>query len=65
MGWCSPSGPRQVAATACVFIAGAALFATGAHLSYVNVEPQRARTIARDNLLREHLRKKYGYGEKK
>lgn len=62
--WCSPSGPRQAFATVCLFAAGTAFFAAGAHLSYVNVEPQRARTIARDNLLREYLRNKYGYGEK-
>ena len=62
--WCFPTGPRQALVTACLFAAGTALFAAGAHLSYVNVEPQRARTIARDNLLREYLRKKYGYGGK-
>ncbi|RWW54446.1 hypothetical protein BHE74_00038976 [Ensete ventricosum] len=62
MGCYSPLTPKQIAATVCIFVAGAALFAAGAHLSYVNVGPQRARTLARDEFVREHLRRKYGYG---
>lgn len=47
--------------TIACFLSGAAILAVGAHLSYVNVAPQRARTIARDNLVKETLKKKYGY----
>ena len=42
------------------FIAGAALFAVGLHLSYVNVAPQQARIKARNDFVRERLRKKSG-----
>lgn len=57
MGWCLPSTTKQIAAT------GVALFAAGAHLSYANVGPQRARTLARDEFVMDYLRKKYGYGK--
>ncbi|XP_010918400.2 uncharacterized protein [Elaeis guineensis] len=61
MGWCSPSGPKQAATTVICFLTGVALFVTGAHLSYVHIAPQQARTRARDEFVREFLRKKYDY----
>ncbi|KAG1355215.1 putative Bric-a-brac protein [Cocos nucifera] len=63
MGWCSPSGPKRAATTLICFLTGVALFATGAHLSYVHIAPQQARTRARDEFVREYLRKKYDYGK--
>lgn len=63
MGCHSPLTPKQIVAAVCIFAAGVAIFAAGAHLSYVNVGPQRARTLARDEFVREHFRKKYGSGE--
>lgn len=57
---CFPSTPRKLAMTVGCFLSGAALLAIGVHLSYVNIAPQRARTIARDNFVKERLRKKYG-----
>lgn len=42
------------------FISAAALFAFGAHISYVNVAPQQARTKARNEFVRERLKQKYG-----
>ncbi|KAG0475808.1 hypothetical protein HPP92_012649 [Vanilla planifolia] len=62
MSWCSPSTPKQTATTVLLFSVGVAFFTIGAHLSYVNIGPQRERTLARDNFVREYLRKKYGYG---
>ncbi|KAF1894697.1 hypothetical protein Lal_00020989 [Lupinus albus] len=47
--------------TIACFLSSAAIIAIGAHLSYVNVEPQRARTLARDDFVRETLKKKHGY----
>lgn len=47
--------------TIACFLFGAATMAVGAHFSYVNIEPQRARTLARDKLVLDTLRKKYGY----
>lgn len=41
-------------------MASAAIFAIGIHLSYVNVAPQQARTIARSEFVKERLIKKYG-----
>lgn len=58
---CFPSTPKKLAMTIAFFFSGAAIMAVGVHLSYVNVAPQRARTIARDNFVKETLRKKYGY----
>ncbi|URE22439.1 hypothetical protein MUK42_18116 [Musa troglodytarum] len=54
MDWCLSPTPKQIAAT------GVALFAAGSHLSYANVGPQRARTLARDEFVMDFLRKKYG-----
>lgn len=59
MGWCSPSTPRQLLSTVSLFAAGAGLLAYGAHLSYVHIEPQRARTLARDQFVRDYLRRKH------
>ncbi|RZB51242.1 hypothetical protein D0Y65_047878 [Glycine soja] len=47
--------------TIAVSLSGAAILAVGMHLSYVNVEPQRARTRDRDAFVMETLNKKYGY----
>nr|QEE59959.1 hypothetical protein [Betula platyphylla] len=57
---CFPSTPKKLAMTVACFVSGAALFAVGVHLSYVNIAPQQARTKARDDFVRERLRKKYG-----
>lgn len=59
MNWCSP---KWMASTFGCFAGGTVLFVAGAYFSYVNIEPQRARTLARDQLLKDYLRKKYGYG---
>ncbi|VVA38551.1 PREDICTED: transmembrane [Prunus dulcis] len=45
---CFPSTPKRLAMTIGCFISAAALFAFGAHISYVNVAPQQARTKARN-----------------
>ncbi|KAL2322741.1 hypothetical protein Fmac_027120 [Flemingia macrophylla] len=58
---CFPSTPKKLAMTIACFLSGAAILAVGAHLSYVNVAPQRARTKARDKFVMETLEKKYGY----
>ena len=47
--------------TIACFLSGAAILSIGAHLSYVNVAPQQARTKARNDFVKESLRKKYGY----
>nr|KYP37842.1 hypothetical protein KK1_040953 [Cajanus cajan] len=47
--------------TIACFLSGAAILAVGAHLSYVNVAPQQARTKARNDFVMETLKKKYGY----
>ncbi|CAA7399117.1 unnamed protein product [Spirodela intermedia] len=60
MVWFPPTG-KQLAVTAGWFLTGLTLFGVGAHLSYVNIAPQQARTKARSDFVREYLRKKYGY----
>lgn len=57
---CFPSMPKKLAMTVGYFIAGAALFAVGMHLSYVNVAPQQARIKTCNDFVTERLRKKYG-----
>ena len=52
--------PKKLAMTVGYFIAGAALFAVGMHLSYVNVAPQQARIKTCNDFVKERLRKKYG-----
>ncbi|KNA06203.1 hypothetical protein SOVF_183230 [Spinacia oleracea] len=47
------------------FLGGISLFVVGVHYSYKNVAPQQARTKARSEFVREYLRKKHGFGEKK
>lgn len=61
MGWCSPSSPKRALASLVFFVTGVSLLAAGAHLSYVNIGPQRARTLARDDFVRDFLNKKHGY----
>ncbi|KAG4935403.1 hypothetical protein AAZX31_18G081000 [Glycine max] len=58
---CFPSTPKKLAMTIAVSLSGASILAVGMHLSYVNVEPQRARTRDRDAFVMETLNKKYGY----
>ncbi|WOL07512.1 hypothetical protein Cni_G16254 [Canna indica] len=65
MGWCSPSGPKQIDVTACCFAVGASIFSVAAHLSYANVTPQRARMLAHDEYVLDYLRKKYGYNPRR
>ncbi|GMN51739.1 hypothetical protein TIFTF001_020881 [Ficus carica] len=60
MSMCFPSTPKKFATTIGCFLSGAALFALGLHLSYVNVAPQQARIKARNDFVKERLRKKYG-----
>lgn len=43
-----------------LFASGAALFAIGLHQCYVNIAPQQARIKARNDFVRERLRKKSG-----
>lgn len=57
---CYPSTPKKLAATIALFLGGAALFGFGLHLSYVNVAPQQARIKARNDFVRERLRKRQG-----
>ncbi|PON43308.1 bric-a-brac protein [Trema orientale] len=59
MSMCFPSTPKKMATTLGCFLTGAALFAYGLHLSYVNIAPQQARIKARNDFVRERLRKKY------
>ncbi|XP_052175875.1 uncharacterized protein LOC127790404 [Diospyros lotus] len=58
--WSSPPTPRKLIATVGCFVAGAALFAVGAHLSFTNVAPQQARTKARNDFIKDRLRKLLG-----
>ncbi|KAM3222919.1 hypothetical protein T459_20861 [Capsicum annuum] len=60
MFFCYPSTPSKFAATLTCFIGGAALFAFGVHYSYINIAPQQARTKARNDFVKDRLRKKYG-----
>lgn len=48
---CFPSTPKKSAMTIVCSIFGSIVFAVGAQLSYVNVEPQQARTMACDKLV--------------
>ncbi|KAK2387090.1 hypothetical protein P8452_25313 [Trifolium repens] len=58
---CFPSTPKKLAMSIACSLSGAVVLAVGGYLSYVNVEPQRARTMARDKFVLDTLRKKYGY----
>ncbi|KAJ7960860.1 Bric-a-brac protein [Quillaja saponaria] len=57
MAMCFPSTPKKLAMTVACFISGAALFGVGVHLSYINIAPQQARTKARNDFVKERLRK--------
>ncbi|PIA28151.1 hypothetical protein AQUCO_07200059v1 [Aquilegia coerulea] len=57
---CSPWTPKGLTLTLGLFITGISLFGIGAHLSYVNIAPQQARTKARNDFVREQLKKKSG-----
>ncbi|KAL5710508.1 hypothetical protein ACHQM5_021060 [Ranunculus cassubicifolius] len=57
---CSPWTPKGFTLTAGCFLTGVCLFVYGAHLSHVNVAPQQARTKARNDFVRERLKKKSG-----
>ncbi|GKV43807.1 hypothetical protein SLEP1_g51060 [Rubroshorea leprosula] len=57
---CFPSTPKKLAMTVGCFLAGAGLFAIGTHFSYVNVAPQQARIKARNDFVKERLRKRHG-----
>ncbi|KAL6911223.1 hypothetical protein ACP4OV_000028 [Aristida adscensionis] len=54
---------RQRAATACLFLTGAALIAAAARVSYANVEPQRAKAAERRHVLEAFIRRKMGASE--
>ncbi|KAJ4970240.1 hypothetical protein NE237_003339 [Protea cynaroides] len=60
MVWCSPSTPKSLAPTIGCFATGASLFVLGAYLSFVNIAPQQARIKARNDFVRERLKKKSG-----
>ncbi|CAO2835692.1 unnamed protein product [Amaranthus hypochondriacus] len=65
MSMCYPSTPGKMAMTVGCFLGGITLFVVGVHYSYKNIAPQQARIKARNDFVREHLRKKHGFGEKK
>lgn len=52
--------PASFRGTILCFLSGAVLFGAGLHISYLNVAPQQARIKARNDFVRERLRKKYG-----
>nr|GLL22542.1 hypothetical protein DM860_011616 [Ipomoea trifida] len=60
MAFCSPSTPAKLAVTVVSFLGSVAMFAYGVHLSYVNIAPQQARTKARNDFVKDRIRKKYG-----
>ncbi|CAK9159871.1 unnamed protein product, partial [Ilex paraguariensis] len=55
--WAYPPTPKQLAVTVGFVIAGVTCFAVGAHLSFANIAPQQARTKARDDFVKDRLRK--------
>ncbi|XP_012849215.1 PREDICTED: uncharacterized protein LOC105969038 [Erythranthe guttata] len=57
---CFDGTPKNLAQLGALFIAGGSLFLFGLHLSHVNAAPQQARIQARNDFVRERLRKKYG-----
>lgn len=57
---CFPSTPKKLAMTVGCFLGGAGLLAIGAYLSHLYIAPQQARTKARDDFVKERLRKKHG-----
>ncbi|WOK92812.1 hypothetical protein Cni_G01504 [Canna indica] len=61
MVWHYPPTPKQLAATAGVFLFGAALISVGSYLSYANIARQQARVEARRQVLKEYFRKKFDH----
>ena len=59
---CYPSTPKKLAMTVGCFVAGAAIFAAGLHISYINVAPQQARIKARNDFVMEQLKKRHAKG---
>ncbi|CAD6248880.1 unnamed protein product [Miscanthus lutarioriparius] len=63
MVWLQYTATRsQRAATACLFLAGAALIVAAARLSYANIEPQRAKVAERRRVLEAFIHRKLGGG---
>ena len=63
MVWLQYTATRsQRAATACLFLAGAALIVAAARLSYANIEPQRAKAAERRRVLEAFIHRKLGGG---
>ncbi|TVU27613.1 hypothetical protein EJB05_19107, partial [Eragrostis curvula] len=61
MVWMQYTATRsQRAATACLFLTGAALIVAAARLSYANIEPQRAKAAERRRVLEAFIRRKLG-----
>lgn len=58
---CFPSTPQKLWMTLSLFLGGSSLFGVGLYLSYVHVAPQQARIKARNDYVRDKLKKKYGY----
>ncbi|CAD6241555.1 unnamed protein product [Miscanthus lutarioriparius] len=63
MVWLQYTATRsQRAATACLFLTGAALIVAAARLSYANIEPQRAKAAERRRVLEAFIHRKLGGG---
>ncbi|OEL15422.1 hypothetical protein BAE44_0023560 [Dichanthelium oligosanthes] len=61
MVWLQYTATRsQRAATACLFLTGAALIVAAARISYDNIEPQRAKAAERRRVLEAFIRRKLG-----
>ncbi|XAR64751.1 hypothetical protein NMG60_11008563 [Bertholletia excelsa] len=58
--WSYPPTSMQLAVTVGCFTTGAVLFAIGAYLSFANAAPQQARTKARNDFIKDRLRKLLG-----
>ncbi|CAH1444331.1 unnamed protein product [Lactuca virosa] len=58
---CFPSTPNKLWMTVGLFLGGSSLFGVGLYLSYVHIAPQQARIKARNDYVRDRLKKKYGY----
>ncbi|XP_074310231.1 uncharacterized protein LOC141646025 [Silene latifolia] len=57
MFWAYPPTRRQLLGTAIGVAAGVALMSAGAYLSFANIEPQQARAKARNDFIKQRLRK--------
>ncbi|PWA55003.1 hypothetical protein CTI12_AA430270 [Artemisia annua] len=60
MSLCFPSTPQKLWMTVAMFLGGSSLFGGGLYLSYVHIAPQQARIQARNDFVRDKLKKKYG-----